>query len=370
MRRLRVGAFLALAVTFVGAGAAATPRHGPTLRIVVQGSGQVTCGTIRCAGTHRRGGVLQLAAKPAANYEFERWSGDCIGLAPTCRVALDRNTSVRATFVGQRSELVIAVGGPGKVTSIPSGLDCGGGGRACSLGVPFGSDVTLIPTPAVGGRFAGWDGPCASAGSDVCRLRIGASRTETAAAFGHSSPLPGDQPLTVDRYDSSVHVTSQPAGIDCPSTCTASFASGTVVTLHRNTGMWQPACTGEELDRCAIVVDTPTEVDVSPPPPPLVIEHFPETLIEITVSGPGLLASSDGRIRCGRSRAPELRCSEYIPGRVQTIVRLRAKARPGARFARWSGACRGATPTCNLQPNRPRQFQTLQVTGLFRRTQS
>ncbi len=267
MRLFRVGTFLALAVTFAGAGAAATPRHAPTLRIVMQGPGQVTCRP-RCSGNHRRGDVLRLAAKPAANYEFVRWSGRCIGLVPTCPVALDRSTSVRATFVGQPSELVVAVGGPGKVTSIPSGLDCGGGGYACTLEVPFGSEVTLVPTPAGGGRFAAWDGPCVSAGSDVCTLQIEASRTEAAAAFGHSSPLPGNQPLTVSPYDSRVHVTSQPAGIDCPPTCTAPFGSGTVVTLHRNFGMWQPACTGEGLDRCAIVVDAPTEVGVSPPAPP------------------------------------------------------------------------------------------------------
>ena len=74
MRLLRVGAFLALAVIFVGVGTATTSLHGPTLRIVVRGSGQVTCGT-RCPGTHGRGEILRLIAKPAPNYEFERWSG-------------------------------------------------------------------------------------------------------------------------------------------------------------------------------------------------------------------------------------------------------------------------------------------------------
>jgi hypothetical protein len=74
-------------------------------------------------------------------------------------------------------------------------------------------------------------------------------------------------------------------------------------------------------------------------------------------------------MRCGRSRAPELRCSELIAGNAQTVLRLRTKAQPGARFARWSGACRRAKPICRLQPKPGRQFQTLQVTGLFRSTQ-
>jgi len=363
MRRFQVGTFLALAVIFVGVGAAATHRHGPTLRIVVRGSGQVTCGT-RCPGTHGRGDVLRLAARPAANYEFGHWSGGCIGFVPTCPIALDSDTSVRATFVGLPTEVFVAVGGPGWIASIPTGLDCGGAGYTCSLTVPFASSVTLVPTPFGNGRFAGWDGPCASAGSGACTLRIDASRTETAGAFGHSSPLPGDQPLTVSRYDDRVQVKSQPSGIDCPPTCTAPFASGTLVTLHRNIGQWQPACRGEELDRCAIVVDAPTEVGVAPPAPPPDPERPPETLIQLTVSGPGLVTSSDGRIRCGRSHRVHLQCSERVSTSGQTIVRLRRTARPGARFGQWGGACRGATLVCSLQrqPN-----PTLQVTALFRR---
>lgn len=218
MRRFQAGMFLALAVIFVGIGAAATPRHGPTLRIVTLGSGRVACAN-GCSGAHRRGEVLQLTAKPAANYVFERWSGGCIGLVPTCPVALDRSATVRAGFVGRPSELVVAVGGPGKVTSIPSGLDCGGGGYICTLVLPFGSEVTLVPTSAAGGRFAAWDGPCASAGSDACTLQIDAAldrgrrlRPQLAAArrataHGRQIRLVGarDEPAGGDRLSAHVH---------------------------------------------------------------------------------------------------------------------------------------------------------------------
>jgi List-Bact-rpt repeat protein len=257
-RLLGYPALLGLATLLIAGGAAGRPGSSPVLRVSVTGAGRVTssdarikCHT-RCSAIYRPGKVRRLTAEPNTNFQFERWDGDCIGLAPICDVALDRNTSVRATFVGEPVELAISVGGPGKVTSVPAGITCGEGSYACQLMVPHASKVTLIPVPDSTGRFGAWDGPCSSAGSGACTVRVESPRTETAAAFGHSSPQSGDQLLTVTPYDSLVHVTSQPAGIDCPPSCGASFSSGTVVTLRLNRGLWQGACTGENLDRCAL----------------------------------------------------------------------------------------------------------------------
>ena len=219
MRRFQAGMFLALAVIFVGIGAAATPRHGPTLRIVTLGSGRVACAN-GCSGAHRRGEVLRLTAKPAANYVFERWSGGCIGLVPTCPVALDRSATVRAGFVGRPSELVVAVGGPGKVTSIPSGLDCGGGGYICTLVVPFGSEVTLRPdlgrrrslrrlgrAVRVGRlrRLHAPDRRCPD--RDRRRLRPQLAAARRATAHGRQIRLVGarDEPAGGDRLSAHVH---------------------------------------------------------------------------------------------------------------------------------------------------------------------
>ena len=139
--------------------------------------------------------------------------------------------------------------------------------------------------------------------------------TETAAAFGHSSPQAGDQPLTVTLHNSFPSVTSQPAGIDCPPTCQASFPSGTIVTLLTNDGIWSGACTGETLDRCALVIDAPTEVGVTPaPPPPLpAVPRRPRGYVDVTVSGAGLVTSSDGQIQCGFSPRPSFHCHKIVP---------------------------------------------------------
>ena len=55
-------------------------------------------------------------------------------------------------------------------------------------------------------------------------------------------------------------VTSSPAGIDCGSTCNASFSSGTVVTLTAQTSGnhvfagWDGACSGSDAT-CTVTMD-------------------------------------------------------------------------------------------------------------------
>ena len=363
MNQARIfGTFLALGVFLVGGGAAARPDRGTVLRAtVVKGAGRVmtsdgrlNCRT-RCSIRYQRGTIRRLTANPAAHYLFTRWSGDCIGTAPNCDVALDRATSVRAGFRGEPAGVVISVGGPGHVTSVPTGISCGEGGHVCSLGAPYGSEITLTPVPGTGGRFAAWDGPCAAAGTGPCTVRFESPSTQTAAAFGHSSPQAGDQPLTVTLRNSLPSVTSQPAGINCPPTCQASFPSGTIVTLHTNNGLWSGACTGETLDRCALVIDAPTEVGVTPaPPPPLPVPRRPMSYVDMTVSGSGLVTSSDREIQCGFSPGPRFRCHEVVrPGGAGSKVSLRANPRPGARFVRWAARAEERNrPACSQSHTR------------------
>jgi hypothetical protein len=376
MNKARIfGTFLALGLFLTGGGAAARPDRGVVLRAVVKGSGRVVtadgrlnCRT-RCAVPYPRGSIRTLTARPAAHYLFTRWSGDCIGTAPNCDVALDRDTSVRSGFVGGPAGVVISVGGPGHVTSTV-GINCGPGSHVCSIAAPYASEITLTPVPDAGGRFGGWDGPCAAAGTGPCTVRVDSPVTETAAAFGHSSPLAGDQPLTVTLDGSATSVTSQPAGIACPPTCRASFPSGTIVTLHSNSRLWTGACTGETLDRCALVIDAPTEVGVTPEPPPPVPSPRRTRRVDVTVSGAGLVTSRNAQMRCGFAPKASFHCQMTVFLRkALTKVSLRANPGPGARFVRWGGLCRGRKPACVLTfaiADRP--LETYPLTGLFRST--
>jgi photosystem II stability/assembly factor-like uncharacterized protein len=81
-----------------------------------------------------------------------------------------------------------------------------------------------------------------------------ATRTLLAGTHGRSAwtlSLAASFALTVTEAGTGTGtVTSSPAGISCPTTCSASFASGTMVTLNETPGMgatftgWSGACTG------------------------------------------------------------------------------------------------------------------------------
>jgi Putative Ig domain/Divergent InlB B-repeat domain len=125
--------------------------------------------------------------------------------------------------------------GSGTVTSSPSGISCG---TTCSRSFSGGTTVTLTAVPAAGSAFAGWSGgSCTGTGS--CSVQINNNMTVTAAFNTSAEPPPPPPPssgtftLTVTKVQDggTGKVTSSPAGIDCGATCTASFASGTSITL-------------------------------------------------------------------------------------------------------------------------------------------
>jgi hypothetical protein len=372
-RVLGAAGLVVLAVVLTG-GASARPAPTTVLEVAVKGRGEVKTSDgrlgcrSRCSARYRRGKVLTLIATPDPNFTFDRWEGACLGKAPICDVALDGNTSVRARFVGVPTLLLLSVGGPGRVTSDKGGINCGEASTACILELPNSTRVTLTPVAGTRGRFGGWDGPCAAAGTAPCVLRIASPRTEVAAAFGHAAPEAGQQTLSI--RSAGAPVTSDPPGIDCPSsTCSASFPSGMTVTLRRNGGVWQPACTGLSA-RCLLVVDAPTEVSVAPPPPPAPPPpRLPVVRLLVTVSGGGLVTSKSRAISCGWSSGRQDRCHRRIWPFGTQVEQLRAKTRGSVQLWRWGGLCRRREPICTArmirEPNR--RDQDFSVTALFRR---
>jgi len=112
--------------------------------------------------------------------------------------------------------------GSGTVTSNPTGINCG---PTCSASFAGGTVITLTAVPAAGSTFTGWSGdPDCSDGS----VTLNAS-TNCTATF-NTSGAGGPFTLSVSKTGSGT-VTSSPAGINCGSDCSESFANGTVVTL-------------------------------------------------------------------------------------------------------------------------------------------
>jgi hypothetical protein len=112
------------------------------------------------------------------------------------------------------------VAGSGTVTSSPAAINCGTG---CRARFDRNTMVTLTATPGSESAFAGWSGGgCSGTGS--CTVMMSSDQTVTAIF------VPTRHTLTVlraGRGSGSVVGT----GISCPGTCSAIYATGTIVTL-------------------------------------------------------------------------------------------------------------------------------------------
>src|SRR5262245_51170421 len=169
---------------------------------------------------------------------------------------MSANRSVTATFNAVPSTLTVnkAGTGTGTVTSNPAGINCG---NTCSASFPTGSSVTLTATAASGSMFVGWSGGgCSGVGSCTTVM---ASTQAVVDTFSLCSRL------TVNKSGSgNGTVTSNPAGINCGNTCSASFAQGTVVTLTANPSGnstfagWSGPCSG--TGTCTITLNANTTV--------------------------------------------------------------------------------------------------------------
>lgn len=132
--------------------------------------------------------------------------------------------------------------GSGTVTSSPSGINCG---STCGANYSNGTSVTLTATAASGSTFAGWSGACSGTGN--CAVSMTVARSVTATFNGSATTFA----LSVTKAGAgSGTVTSSPSGINCGSTCSANYSSGTSVTLTAaaTSGStfagWSGACTG------------------------------------------------------------------------------------------------------------------------------
>jgi endoglucanase len=141
-------------------------------------------------------------------------------------------------------------------------------------------------------------------------------------------------------------VASSPSGVNCGSTCSASYNSGTSVTLTATAasgstfGGWSGACSG-----------TATTCTVSMTAARSVTAAFNSSTASFALSvnkagsGAGTVTSNTGGINCGST------CSANFAAGAS--VTLTAAASSGSSFAGWSGACSG-TGTCTVSMTQAR----------------
>ena len=187
----------------------------------------ISCGA-DCSETYAGGTAVTLTATPANNSTFAGWTGGgCMGTG-ACSVNMTANTSVSARFdlVTFPVSVSRAGSGTGTVTSNPAGINCG---TDCSEPYVIGTSVTLTAIAASGSILTGWTG-CNTTSGATCTVAVNSARSVT-ATFARVYTL------TVQKSGlGNGTVTSSPSGISCGSNCTASFISGTTVTLTAQTG--------------------------------------------------------------------------------------------------------------------------------------
>jgi uncharacterized repeat protein (TIGR02543 family) len=238
----------------------------------------------------------------------------------------------------------------GKVTSSPSGINCGSGGSVCSA--DFLGSVTLTATPDAGYTFAGWGGDCSGCSTNTtCTINMNANKT-CSANFRASGG--GSYTLSINPMPTNGKVTSNPAGINCGSggsACSASFTSGSTVTLTATPSIgytfagWTGNCS---------VCGTRTTCTINMNANKTCSANFRAsgggsyTLSISPVPTNGNVTSSPAGINCGSGGSA---CSaSFTSG---STVTLTATPSTGYTFGGWTGDCSGCgtSTTCNVTMN-------------------
>src|SRR5580658_478633 len=227
--------------------------------------------------------------------------------------------------------------GGGTISSTPAGINCG---QACSASFASGTQITLTATASASSSFAGWTGGGCSGSTATCALTLSASQQVTASF----NTIPNPAVLTVNAAGTGTGtIASNPAGINCGPTCSASFASGTQVMLTATAGA-NSSFAGWTAGGCSGGSPTCTFTSIASQQ---VTANFnaipnPDVLtVNLAGTGTGTIASTPAGINCGPT------CSASFASGTQAT--LTATAGANSSFAGWTGSgCSGTNPTCTL----------------------
>ena len=302
-------------------------------RVIGEG---IACGlgATSCTTTIQNGVVRTLQAEAAEGSLFGGWSGACSGTGP-CMVTMSEPRSVVATFLANTHPLTVSILGSASGAVSGAGVSCSGApGTNCTASLTRDSSVLLTAVPTGTALFSGWSGACS--GTGTCTVAM------TSAKGVGATFQPAGYSLTVQLGGAGAGKVTG-GGLDCGdggSICKVQVVPGTTVSLGQVprgdsifTG-WGIVCTG--TGPCNVKMNSSKTVLATFQP-----STYRVTVTVVgngTVSGPGLSCSSG---TCTTDRP-------YGSG-----VSLVAAPGAGSTFSRWTGNCRGSTPTCTLTMTSP-----------------
>ena len=190
---------------------------------------------------------------------------------------------------------VTKTAGIGTVSATPSGItNCA---TTCTANYEANTSVTLAANDGGLQVFDSWGGDCAYAGTNPTCVVTMSSVKNVTFAF---KPKPADKyNLTIDKSGSGT-VTSNPSGIDCGSTCIASFTANQDVSLLATPSAgfvfvkWRGVsdCTGTNVNTCSVLMSSSRWVAADFTQPPVasisnVVQNADGSLtVNFTVSDP------------------------------------------------------------------------------------
>jgi Divergent InlB B-repeat domain/Beta-propeller repeat len=289
----------------------------------------ISCpGVGTCSASFPNPTQVTLTAAANTNSTFTGWSGGgCSGTAPCVINLTNLNQFVTATFTQTSANLSVTIVGTGTVTSSPAGISCPG---TCTAAFPLNTKVTLTETPGTNFIFSGWSGGCT--GTGTCAITL----TKDEAVTATFTPTQAKLSVTVVGTGS---VASTPAGISCPGTCSASFQTGTKVTLTATPGTdfafagWTGGgCSGTAP--CVITLTSDQSVTAT----------FKSTVAKVSAAivGSGTVTSNPAGINCTTGNTGT--CSATFT--LGTQVTFAEKAAANSAFTAWSGGGCSGTGTC------------------------
>ena len=302
------------------------------------------------AGISTGAGIVGITSGPDGNLWFTEYSGNRIGRITPSGVVTEFNSGITANanpnyivkgpdgnlwfteqglnrvgkFAFELSVVVIG-NGTGTVTSAPAAINCPSSCRASFTG---GTMVTLTAIPNAGSTFDGWGGDCTGIGT--CTVSMATSHVVTAT---FSTPI-SFYGLTVTKSGTGSGIASSaPAGINCGSTCSASFVSGTNVTLTVTPDPgstfigWSGDCTG--TGNCTVNMAASRNVTANFGG----VTSLRGLSAWVLGTGKGTVGSTPSGITCATF------CSaQFIEN---TLITLKATPGSGSTFVGWSGDCTG-----------------------------
>ncbi len=305
---------------------------------VTSGDGELSCPE-QCAHTYPLGTELTLTAVPNGTSISAGWSLAACEDDSRCTITLDRDISIAVTFeLMKYSVRVERTGdGQGNVTSNLSGIDCG---SDCSQDWEVGSRIRLTAAPVGASSFGGWSGDCT--GTDaICDLVVDGQKSIGAAFDLGLRSLN----VSIDGQGAG-SVVAQTGAISCPGVCTDSYLAGSSVTLvatpdARSTfAGWDAAeCPGTA--ECTLTMDSARSLSA----------RFDVATHDLTIVQDGPGRGTITSIPSGISCPPQCTASfEH-----DTVVSLSVVPNESVRFTRWSNACTGTGPMCQVTLTEPSQ---------------